>query len=110
MIQKLLENQEKIQKQLGTNVKDIQFLRNMALATIIEISEVINESPWKPWKPENYKEVDFEKVLGELADVQIFVFNMLLHYGVNMDQLSKAISIKQQININRFINDGVWNA
>lgn len=109
-MQKLLENQEKIQKQLGTNVKDIQFLRNMALATIIEIGEVINESPWKPWKPEDYKDVDFEKVLGELADVQIFVFNMLLHYGVNMDQLSIAIGVKQQINVSRFMNDGVFDA
>lgn len=104
------EVQKYIQEKLGTDVKDIQFLRNMVLAATVELTEVMAESPWKPWKPENYKKVNKQRVIDELADVQIFILNIMLHHDIYSNEVQDAIVEKQAENIRRFKNDGVWDA
>jgi len=103
---KLYQNQKKIQESLGEKIHSIEYLRNMILAATDELMEVLHESPWKPWKKPKYKTVDKNLVTKEIADVQIFLFNILYHHNIDFDDFLASVASKQSTNMGRFNNDG----
>jgi hypothetical protein len=107
---RMLQVQRDIQAQyMGGDPADmddetrISFLRNMSLSLILEVGEALEETQWKPWarvKPD-LPIVDHKKFVGEMADVYIFFMNMMLAGGVSTLDLAKAVTAKQEVNIQR---------
>lgn len=78
----------------------IEYIRNLTLAAHVELTEFLNELPWKPWKeyPDNF--TDTEAASEELADVFIFLLDLWLALGTTED-LEFIISRKIKKNIKR---------
>lgn len=84
-----------------------QYIRDQAFALVAEIVEAVDETHWKPWAtpPADGQIVpNLPRFVGELADVYIFLMNLMLMAGVSSSDLSKAVEEKQKKNLNRWIN------
>ena len=57
------------------NVGTPEYLREAGLAAFVELGELMNELPWKPWKkyPETMSNEIRANVLAEWADVEVFL-------------------------------------
>ena len=73
------------------------------LALVVEVSELLQELNWKPWK--GPKAVDREAVAMELADVLAFVGNLIIvvqaQTGLNMMEIVEAYRLKTNENVKR---------
>ena len=79
-----------------------EYMRTNTLAAMVELSEFLQELPWKPWKDEGRPDEDaYRRAVVELADVLIFVFNLAAALGVTGDRLEQAIVDKINVNILR---------
>lgn len=100
----VLQAQERLQRDLGykfeemTSQERVSYLRWNSLALIVEVTETLNETDWKPWKPSTGVIRD-EAFRQELADVFIFMMNMALAADIDADELLSYVDDK--ININR---------
>lgn len=82
-------------------------IQTFVLAAIVELTEFIQELNWKPWKQIN-KEVDYDKVVSEFADVLAFIGTLLVlldSMGVDPQQVAAAYIEKELINVERFTTD-----
>jgi hypothetical protein len=80
------------------------FIRTMTLAMMVEAVEALDETHWKPWAtpPAGAPTiVDKTRYTNELADVFIFLMNLMLAGGVTMRELAEAVDAKQTKNILR---------
>lgn len=68
--------------------------RDLALAMIVEVTEALDATPWKPWRPSDYKETDRENLTEELVDI-LFFFNAIrsLH-KISWPELAAALNKK----------------
>lgn len=84
----------------------IDYIRTMILAAVVEMTEALDETRWKPWaKPDPTKPpVNREKFRGELADVFLFLMNLMLAGDITAAEFMKAVDEKQTINIQRHKN------
>lgn len=107
----LLDRQNRLQTFLaGEHIGDFDrnrtasFIREQALALIVEVGEVLNETQWKPWAIQTDEAIviDKQKYIGELADVYIFFMNLMLAGGVTTTELVEAVSAKQAKNLGRW--------
>ena len=48
------------------------YTRDVTLALIKEATEVLDELPWKPWKPLDEQVCDGEKAAEEVTDILVF--------------------------------------
>lgn len=103
-----LYNMFKLQKNFQTKILksdlySIDFLRIMALGSIIEISEAVQETNWKPWK----KNIPMNniKFKYEIVDCLCFIINMCLSQKITSKELYLAFIEKNKINITRQKND-----
>ena len=80
-----------LQKQLGyikpdmTFEESISYVRDLALALTVEISEALNCLPWKLWKPvreQNFWRTEFTK---EVADIIVFAIDLMLVIAPDID-------------------------
>lgn len=79
-------------------------VRTYFLAMIVELTELMNELNWKPWK-KSEKQVDVEKVADEFADILAFlgvILNYLKNSGVDVHTLAAQYGRKSKVNIDRF--------
>jgi dimeric dUTPase (all-alpha-NTP-PPase superfamily) len=73
------------------------------LATIVELSEFLQETDWKPWKVKS--DEDITAIAMEFADILAFlgvIINQLAQKGLTVDDLIAAYKIKSEINVARF--------
>lgn len=91
--------QREFQEMLGADIKSQEFKNQMFYALIAEVVEAGNETPWKPWKKN--QSFDKNKFVEELADIQIFLLNLVLSSGSTWPEFVQEIRRKQSININR---------
>ena len=103
MNKKIFELQKMFQDNVGNDVSSQEFRNQMFYALIAEVVEAGNETPWKPWK--NKQEFNSEKFLEELADVQLFLVNLVLSSGKSYDEFTKIIENKIEKNFKRQKND-----
>jgi NTP pyrophosphatase (non-canonical NTP hydrolase) len=78
-------------------------IRTYFLALIREVSELLEEFNWKPWKAE--KEINTEKIAEEFADVLAFLGILLVYaqcVGVFPSMLGRAYADKTAKNVSRF--------
>lgn len=80
-----------------------RFIRDMTLATVVELAEALDETRWKPWAKFDPTQpvVNREKFRGELADVFIFLMNLMLVGDITVSEFMQAVDAKQNINIKR---------
>lgn len=111
---RLLQRQDDLQAiRLGQRVSNMTdserqvYIRDMTLAGIVEMTELLDETHWKPWatRPEGDPIIPSPtRYLGEMADVLIFIMNLMLAGGISMTDLAKAAEAKQEKNLKRWTN------
>ena len=77
------------------------WLQRFTMYTIDELTEILEELPFKHWKDYTDTEVDKEAILNEIADVLIFTFGMVDILGYDEDDILNEIAEKNQVNIKR---------
>jgi len=102
-MENIFKKQEEFQKFLGTDINSQEFRNQMFYALIAEVVEAANETPWKPWKKKQNLNID--RYRDELADIQIFLINLVLSSGLEWEQFKEIIENKQKINLERQKND-----
>lgn len=105
-LEDLLQAQERLQRDLGIKFEEmspaqvIEYVRWNALALIVEVTETLNETEWKPWKlGDSY--INSTHYRGELADVFIFMMNLMLAEDISADEMMDHVSEKISINRRR---------
>lgn len=68
-------------------------------ALMAELYEAVNEMGWKEWATSRH--VNRNEVVKELVDAWHFFMNLLLHMGVDADELLKRYTDKLMINMER---------
>lgn len=76
-----------------------EWIQKGVLATLSELSEVLDEVNFKWWK--NPKPVVDEKLKEELVDVAHFLLSMCIHSGMSAEELYAIYCKKNQENLNR---------
>jgi dimeric dUTPase (all-alpha-NTP-PPase superfamily) len=101
MLEEIFKRQEFLQKKLGVypTYMNETYIKDMTLASIVELTEVLNETPWKPWKKQ--QKIDREKYAEELADVLHFIINLCLAAGITPNELYTRYINKNKINQDR---------
>ncbi len=93
-------NAERPQDMLGG--KDAT--RTYVLAMMVELSELVQELDWKPWKSQT-KPVDRHRVADEYADVLAFLgiitANVMAQTALTAQDLAEAFDRKTLVNISR---------
>lgn len=106
LFSRLLERQRSIQQVfIGDDPGNLPDARKMAFvmetgtALIHEVVEAMNETGWKPWASSNH--INREAYREELADVYIFLMNMMLIDGMTTRELAMLVDAKQAKNLKR---------
>ena len=64
---------EEYHKKLGHNDKSMQSMRNNALALMMELAELVDSTPWKPWKSIKDQTFDKDNAVREVVDIIFFL-------------------------------------
>lgn len=75
-----------------------EYLRMNALALHTELSELLQELNWKPWKPGDPLEFDREKVVDEYVDIMFFWLNLAVALRITGPELVDAYLAKYEEN------------
>ena len=112
-VKKLIDEQIRLQNAMGHPPGDypsaehkLRYLRELCLALHVEVSEFLQEIPWKPWCTLGTQRYNPKAAAEELADVMIFTLNLWIHLGAYpkgqcADELVKQIARKQNKNTAR---------
>jgi len=93
--------QIKFQDLLGNNVCSQEFKNQMFLGLFEEVGEVMRETKVKAHRPNQV--FDKTKFLNECADVQLYLFNLVLS-ATSFEEFQKIVEQKQKINFMRLQN------
>lgn len=103
----LKDNQRQFLEKLDHLNTDPDTLARYGVALQIEVSEFVNELPWKVWKR---KDPDVDRVVDEFADVLAFLgtwVNLLGLMGISPTRLALAYAEKTRVNQARIIDGTV---
>jgi dimeric dUTPase (all-alpha-NTP-PPase superfamily) len=75
------------------------WIQKLTLATISELSELIDEVNFKWWK--NEKEINVDNVRDEIVDIVHFVVSMALRSGMSAQELYDRYMAKNKENFDR---------
>lgn len=104
-IAKILSEQKKLQEALGHPMGyGYAGVKENVLAAIVELTEVLNETPWKPWKqydPQSGRFMDVGALLTEMTDVLQFWANMVICMGFTPEEVTSALEKKWAENYRR---------
>jgi len=97
----MFEKQKQLQRILGTYPKymDEQYIKDMVLAAHVELTEILNETPWKPWKQN--QELYPLRYRAEIADLMHFVINLCIVAEMSHEELFRLYMEKNKTNIER---------
>lgn len=94
---KVLSDAKAYQKLLGYDIsnmditKRMSLLRDYALSLNVEVAELLQETPWKPWRlVSDQVSTSKPRVAGELTDCLVFLMNMALCLELSHEDLSEA--------------------
>lgn len=98
----LLAGQELLQAKLtrfSSFVGNPDYINEQSMALIMEVSEALRETPWKSWKKQ--QNLNMVKFREELADVQLFLLNLIISTGLSADDFLAICAAKQRLNFTR---------
>lgn len=109
-VKELFKTQLEIQKAIGQwsedkHEADPLKVYNSATAMILEIGEMLqNDTRWKEQVTGSKKEPVYYPTMfaEELADVCIYLMNVIIYANVSLDYLAMSIADKQETNKTRF--------
>lgn len=84
-----------------TREQIVEAVRDNVLAATDELHEVLHETGWKKWKRADYGYVNRARYIDELADVILFVLNLLLAQRVSGREITVALMKKWRANERR---------
>jgi len=117
VIWELLRAQGQLQEIMGHSFETMdvetrrRYICDQTLAIIKEVTEALDETPWKPWATyPTDASINDDPYVGELADVFIFFLNLMLVGDVSERRLIEAVRAKITKNQNRYDRkyDGHW--
>jgi NTP pyrophosphatase (non-canonical NTP hydrolase) len=101
-LNELFELQEEYQKKLGYDVEDMshdekrQYRQDCMLALYQEVAELVDSTPWKPWRSEEDQTLDIPNAEREIIDCLFFLFNIARTLGISgrdlEDRFHKVLS------------------
>lgn len=74
-------------------------IRNNVLSLITELTEMLDETGWKPWATSNH--INPEAFKSETVDAWHFMMNLMLLGGMTADDLYEGYLKKRKLNIKR---------
>jgi dimeric dUTPase (all-alpha-NTP-PPase superfamily) len=95
----MLDKQQELQDRIGSDPKTIENFRINMLAIIVELSESLQETAWKPWKKQ--QETDYKKLKEELVDALHFMLNLFIFAGMNAEDIFNEYMKKNKVNFKR---------
>lgn len=72
----------------------MNLVRDLTLAVHTELSEMLSELPWKPWKKGEAKPYEIEKAQKELIDALIFLLEI---WCILNEEGARALNLKGEI-------------
>lgn len=104
---RLLARQREIQRVFlkGPTPAELDDARKMAFtmetgtALMCEVTEALNETGWKPWASSNH--INSPAYREELADIYIFLMNLMLIDDMTMMDMARLVEEKQNKNLKR---------
>lgn len=115
-LQQMLDMQRELQRRInGYDIEEQSTetrIANIMLNTFCvgnELHEMMDEMGWKPWATSRH--LNHEMAKKELVDVWHFLMNIMLHLGMDGDELYRLYRAKNVVNHARQDNgyDGVTN-
>lgn len=103
--EEFLEAQRKLQTRIGVNLdglcpdSQIMWTKQFILCMLAELAELLDSMPWKHWKKN--QSLDIPNIKVELIDLQHFLNNLYIIWGMDSDEIRKAYLSKHKENINR---------
>src|SRR3990167_8857127 len=97
--------QQEYQTALGYELGGVENMRRNVLYAFAELAELLNEVPGWKWHRPDDRTPDKERLVGEFADVFVFLLNVLVHAGVSVDELRTGVTSTLTKNLNR-LTDG----
>jgi len=92
----VFQNIRKYHRALGydysnaTRVEKMQHLRNNALALYQEVSELVDGTPWKPWRPVGSQTFNLSNIAEEIIDCIFFLGAIREIFDITTDELEDA--------------------
>jgi NTP pyrophosphatase (non-canonical NTP hydrolase) len=77
--------------------------RDLCLALHAEVAELLDAAPWKPWRPEDYKPMDYDNLREELIDVLFFLGSVCELWGLSPTHLAITFEKKLEENKRRIL-------
>lgn len=101
-IARVLEVQQELQAAMGHPMgRDSGAVKENVLAAIVELTEVLAEIPWKPWKNYGTPQIDRAALITEMTDVLQFWANMVNAMGFTAEEVTLALTGKWAENYHR---------
>lgn len=88
-------------KRTNKVIDSVQEANRIILALHHEISELGNSYPWKPWRPIQYKDIEFDNMVFEITDILFFLGSFMEIFNITPNELEKAFEIKLRENYKR---------
>lgn len=79
--------------------RKMAFLMETGTALMCEVTEALNETGWKPWASSNH--INRDAYREELADIYIFLMNLMLCDDMTMMDMAHLVQAKQTKNVKR---------
>lgn len=79
--------------------------RDICLALLAEVTEILDTAPWKPWRPDDYKGVDVEHMAEEVVDAYFFLASLCENWNITNKMLGEALEAKLRVCYDRIYHD-----
>lgn len=78
--------------------------KDLVLAMMSELAEVLAETPWKPWKDYTGFEIDMAKLREESVDILFFLLELMIVHGkMTADDIFETYEKKLAVNRQRLV-------
>ena len=101
-LERIFEKQKEFQGKADPRALEdanIEYIKDMILAAMDELTEVLRETPWKPWKKQQV--FNREKYKEELVDLLHFFVNLCLAADITPLELYNEYMLKNEENHER---------
>lgn len=90
------------QKAAFRDPEAVRLMNNQLIAALHnEVTELQESTPWKPWRPINYKPTDIPNMAEEVVDILFFLGAFMENNELSWERVEKAFRRKMLVNHDR---------
>lgn len=90
------------QKAAFRDPEAVRLMNNQLIAALHnEVTELQESTPWKPWRPINYKLIDIPNMAEEVVDILFFLGAFMENNSLSWEQVEDVFKRKMHINYER---------